>query len=99
MVLYQDADCNGAGETLTYTITYRNISTEPLDNIEIQDATPPFTNFVSATCPGTLPNSIAACAVSLEPNVGETGGVEWTLTRSLDPGQEGTATYQVQVDN
>ena len=87
------------GETLVYTISYRNASSEPLEAIVIDDATPTFTTFLSAACGTPLPASITGCTVTVEPTVGAPGAVQWTLDGVLNPGGEGTVEYQVTVDN
>jgi uncharacterized repeat protein (TIGR01451 family) len=46
------------GDVLTYTVTYANLGTTPLSSIVIQDATPPYTVFISGSC-GTLDRASA----------------------------------------
>ncbi|MEW6161256.1 MAG: DUF11 domain-containing protein, partial [Verrucomicrobiota bacterium] len=47
------------GETITYTITYANQSSEPVSNVAVFDATPAFTTFLGAET-GPLPNALTA---------------------------------------
>jgi uncharacterized repeat protein (TIGR01451 family) len=84
------------GDVLTYTVTYANLGTTPLSSIVIQDATPPYTVFVSASC-GTLGTGLTGCAVTQQPAVNASGSVRWTLSGTLAPGASGTVTYQVRV--
>jgi uncharacterized repeat protein (TIGR01451 family) len=84
------------GELLTYTIIYRNVSSEALSNIVINDATPPYTVF-SAASYGTLPLSLTACNIT-SPGVGNTGTVQWTFTGSLASGAQGVITYVVLIE-
>jgi uncharacterized repeat protein (TIGR01451 family) len=86
------------GSTLIYTITYRNDSTGPLSAMTINDTTPAFTTFVSATCP-TPPANLTACTVSTAPTPGGVGALVWTFTGTLAPGAQGTVSFSVQVNN
>ncbi|WP_293374439.1 hypothetical protein [Nevskia sp.] len=95
------------GTVLTYTITYTNRSTEPLNTIVVNDATPSFTSFVSAAA-GPLPASLTACQKTTPAGgpvdcaavqaPGGRGALRWTFTGSLQPGGSGTVSFQVQVD-
>jgi uncharacterized repeat protein (TIGR01451 family) len=84
------------GELLTYTITYTNLSNAPLTAIEVADATPAWTVFEDAAC-GTAGAGLSACGVSLEPAMGATGAVRWTMTGALLPGASGSVTFRVRV--
>ena len=87
-----------SGEILTYTLTYRNMSSEAVSNMKIDDATPAYTTFVGASCGAPLPLSVTGCAVATEPAAGAMGTVQWTFTGTLAPGASGTVQYQVQID-
>jgi len=84
-----------SGEIITYTVTYKNISTEPLNTFVINDTTPAFTTFVSAAT-GAFPNNLTAVNLT-QPAPGATGAIKWTFTGSLAPGSSGTVTFQVTV--
>ena len=86
------------GATLEYTITATNNGSQPVSTIVINDATPTFTNFLSAACPGSLPPGITACTVSSAPAVGGTGAVTTTLTGSLTPTAQVSVAFRVKVD-
>jgi len=86
------------GETLTYTISYQNNSSEPLDDLEIIDSTPAFTGFTAASCEEPLPDNLTSCRIET-PAVGEEGSVRWIFEGSLAPGSSGTVTYQVTIEN
>lgn len=86
------------GETLNYSLVYRNVSTEALRNVFISDVTPAYTTFLLAMCQAPLPSSITACAVTTQPGVGAVGNIRWDLTGSLAPGAEGQVTFSVKVD-
>ena len=88
-----------AGDTVTYTLNYQNNSNTPVASIVINDATPAYTNFLSASCVLPLPASISACTVTSVPAVGATGTVKWTLTGTLSPSATGRVEYKVKVDN
>jgi uncharacterized repeat protein (TIGR01451 family) len=86
------------GATLIYTITYKNESTGPLSTLLINDATPAFTTFLSATC-GPIPANLTGCSVTTSPAVGALGSIIWTFTGTLAPTAQGTVTFSVQVNN
>ncbi|MEO7401059.1 MAG: SdrD B-like domain-containing protein [Polaromonas sp.] len=86
------------GDTLQYTLTATNNGSQPLSTLQINDATPAFTTFLSASCPAVLPSGITACATSTQPAVGAQGGIQWTLTGVLAPAAQIVVTYQAKVD-
>jgi uncharacterized repeat protein (TIGR01451 family) len=88
-----------AGDTVTYTLTYQNNSNEPITTIVINDATPAYTNFFSASCVTPLPSAISTCTVTSSPALGAKGTVKWTLTGTLSPSATGQVQYKVKVDN
>lgn len=85
------------GDVLQYTLTAQNNGATPLSTLVINDATPAFTTYTSAACPGTLPSGITACSVSTQPAVGGAGGLQWTFTGTLAAGAQVAVTYQVKV--
>ena len=88
-----------AGDTVTYTLTYQNNSNVPLASIVINDATPAYTTFLSATCVLPLPAAITACVALPVPAVAGVGTIKWTLTGTLSPSATGQVSYSVKVDN
>jgi uncharacterized repeat protein (TIGR01451 family) len=84
------------GETLTYTITYRNLGAEPLTSIQINDATPAWTVFASAAC-GTLGTGLTGCGLASTPPPGAGGALRWQLAGALAPGASGSVSFQVIV--
>jgi uncharacterized repeat protein (TIGR01451 family) len=97
MPLVKSVDKTSAlpGSLLTYVLTFTNVSTGLLSNIVVNDATPSFTVFVSASC-GVLPLSLTGCSI-IAPAVGATGNVRFTYTGTLAPNSVGAATYTVQI--
>jgi len=85
------------GANLTYSVTFINDSSSPLSTLKINDSTPSFTTFVSATCPAVLPNNLTGCSVTT-PAVGSTGAIQWTFTGTLGPSQTGTVTFIVKIN-
>jgi uncharacterized repeat protein (TIGR01451 family) len=83
------------GDYLVYTITYVNPGGVPLSNIVINDTTPTWTVFDSATCasPGF---GITGCSLTQPPS-GAAGPVSWALAGSLAPGGTGVVSYRVRV--
>ena len=100
LVLTKTADKTTAlpGDTITYTVAYQNNGDAPIGTIVISDATPAFTTFVSAGCTLPLPAAITACSVSTQPAVGGQGGLQWTLTGSLNPASTGQVVFAVKVN-
>lgn len=86
------------GDVLTYTLTYTNIGATPLNTLTVNDTTPAFTIFLSASCGTPLPANLTACAVSTQPAVHASGALQWTLTGPLAPGGTGTVSYQVRIN-
>ena len=84
-----------SNDVLVYTITYRNTGAEALTNLVINDATPAYTTFVSASN-GTVATGLSAPTIAA-PAVAGRGAVKWTFGGSLNPGQSGTVTFSVRV--
>jgi len=96
------------GEILQYRISYSNISASPITNLVINDTTPNFTTFVSASA-GVTPSGLTACSKTDPANAapvscatlrgaGGTGPIKWTFTGSLAPGGFGTVLFDATVD-
>jgi uncharacterized repeat protein (TIGR01451 family) len=83
------------GETLTYTVTYSNTSSEPLNNIVIFDSTPAYTTFLSAPVPQLPPNLTGVNVTT--PAVGASGSIRWTFSGTLSPSQSAAVTFNVSV--
>ena len=87
------------GNVLEYSLKAQNNGSEPLNSLVINDATPAFTTYVSAACPGsTLPTGLSACSVTAQPAIGAPGDLEWKFTGSLMPSAQLSVTYQVKVN-
>ena len=100
-----------SGETLEYRITYTNNGDAPIRSMVVNDMTPGYTTFVSATM-GTTPASLTACVKNTPANAppagavacttvqpaGGTGAIEWRFTGIVEPGGTGTVLFQVKVD-
>jgi uncharacterized repeat protein (TIGR01451 family) len=84
------------GNTLQYQLTIVNQGNAALSTVVINDATPAYTTFASAACPGTLPASLTTCAVTA-PTAGTAGALQWTFGGTLAPGTQTTVTYQVTI--
>ncbi|MBK7299339.1 MAG: hypothetical protein IPI79_02315 [Moraxellaceae bacterium] len=84
---------------IEYQITYSNPSSGVVSNVEINDMTPSFTTFRSASCQVT-PSSVL-CSVGTSPTVGNTGAISWILANNptgLGSGQSGDVRFCVRVD-
>ena len=87
------------GNVLQYQLTLYNAGSKPLTQVVVNDATPAYTTFTSATCPSTssLPTGLTACTVTTQPAAGGQGAIVWSFTGSLNPGAQAVVSYQVTV--
>uniref|UniRef100_UPI00374CAA07 hypothetical protein n=1 Tax=Crenothrix sp. TaxID=3100433 RepID=UPI00374CAA07 len=107
---WQVSNTAKAGETLEYQITYTNNGSKPVNALVINDATPAYTTFVSASAGSLLPASLLTCtkttpksnAVSCStvetPVASGAGAIEWAFTGSLAPSASGAVTFKVKLD-
>ncbi|MCH2449206.1 MAG: hypothetical protein MK198_03585 [Gracilimonas sp.] len=82
------------GETVTYTLTFENIGSEPIHDITIQDVTPAYTLFIDTDC-----EMLAAglkCTVE-SPGQLQSGSITWTINGELLPGSIGTIRFSVKI--
>lgn len=100
-----------SGETLEYRITYTNNGDAPIRSMVVNDMTPGYTTFVSATT-GTTPASLTGCVKNTPANAppvgavacttvqpaGGTGAIDWRFTGTVEPGGTGFVLFQVKVD-
>ena len=84
------------GETLTYTIEYSNRTSEPLTTIVINDATPAFSTFASATN-SALPAGLTGVNLSA-PAPGTSGALQWSFAGNLLPGASGTVSFTITLE-
>lgn len=82
------------GETITYTITYSNNGTDNLSNIVINDSVPAFTHSPVASCVMPLPANLTLCV----PNI-SAPQIQWNMTGTLAPSQQGQVRFSVTLDN
>ena len=87
------------GDQLNYIITATNNGTAALTSVVINDSTPAFTAFVSASCPSSSPPGVTGCSVSTKPAVGATGALQWTVTGKLNAGSSEIVSYIVNIQN
>ena len=100
LVLTKTADKATAlpGETITYTISYKNNGSTPISTIIISDTTPAYTNFFAASC-GSLPAAVTTCTVSTQPALAGVGSIQWQLGGSLNSASTGQVSFSVKVNN
>ena len=87
------------GNRLQYQISLSNQGSSALTTVVVNDTTPTFTQFVSASCPlpAALPAGFTACNVTVQPAAGGQGALQWTFTGTLASGGQTAVTFQVQV--
>jgi uncharacterized repeat protein (TIGR01451 family) len=85
-------------DVLEYELNAVNNGTQAVGTLAINDLTPAFTTFVSASCPVTLPAGVTACSVTTQPVVGGQGALQWSLAGSLAPAVPLAVTYRVKID-
>lgn len=85
------------GDTLTYTISYRNDGSIALTQLRIFDAPPPYTVFADASC-GDLAQGASACNIVQQPEPGARGRIEWVIDGSVRAGASGNVSFSVRVD-
>ena len=90
-----DRDTALPGQTITYTVTYANRSSELLGNVVIYDEVPAFTTFASALA-STLGSGLTGVTITA-PSIGSTGAMRWTFAGSLNPGASGTVSFAVTL--
>jgi uncharacterized repeat protein (TIGR01451 family) len=83
------------GDTLVYTISYVNSSSGTLSNVIINDVTPSYTLFLSASC-GALPADLTTCTPTV-PGIGGTGVISFAFAGTLAPAAGSSVTFSVQV--
>ncbi len=79
------------GDTIAYTLTYKNTSTTNLTNVKVYDPLPAGMTFSSASNSGTNSTNIA-CPTTIAANC-----VVWTIASPLTPGTSGTVTVNANV--
>jgi uncharacterized repeat protein (TIGR01451 family) len=95
-----------SGETLEYRLTYTNNGAEVINGttLNINDATPAFTTFVSGLCEtatAATPTSLGTCSLTKTLNASFVGTLKWSFTGAtskLSSGASGFVTYKVKVD-
>ena len=97
LVLYSDDE--EKSYQLEEKVTY--IGRKSSCDIVIDDKTPAFTSFNSASCILPLSANLTGCSASIQPGIGATGPIQWTFNPgdTLQSGSSGQLQYQVTVDN
>jgi len=85
------------GDTLMYSINYENLGDEPISQVEVIDEVPIYTTYQSSVC-GALPSGFTNCSITA-PTIGTRGTIRWVFTGVLQPGESGTVSYKVLIDN
>ncbi len=98
LVLWKSVSTASAlpGSNITYTVAYTNNSSGQLSNVNINDTTPAYTVFQSASC-GALPLNLSLCTITA-PGVGSAGAIVYSMTGTLAPGGTGSVFFTVMVD-
>jgi uncharacterized repeat protein (TIGR01451 family) len=93
------------GETVHYTITFTNVSTEDLSEIVIKDTIQSaYLTLRSAQCGQSMPNGLQCCVSSEQGNqcgnaiARKSGALEWHFNGNLAAGESGSVSYEAQVN-
>ena len=96
---YGTANTARPNDVLRYRIIYTNTASGAVTNVVINDATPPFTDYVASTCASTPAGLV--CTPTTTPPVciaNASCAVRWTLTGgALNAGAQGIVVYRVSV--
>lgn len=82
------------GETITFTLNYRNNGENPIRQVIISDVVPAYTQVISAVCLEPLGDGLTTCSATID-------GAEvfWRFDGQLQPGGTGNVSFTVRVDN
>jgi uncharacterized repeat protein (TIGR01451 family) len=81
-----------SNDDLEYVISYTNSSPGVLTNVVINDTTPAFTVFQSATCGAPI-----SCTILPVPATGAAGAIQWALSAPVPAGGVGTVNFTVRI--
>ena len=85
------------GETITYRLSYSNLTDNPISEIVINDALPAWTTLEEASCTQPMPSGLTDCNVAT--GGGSDGsGVSWQLPGTLQPGESGAVEFRVRLE-
>ena len=85
------------GDTITYTITYHNIGTSPAQDVVISNPIPALTTYVDNSAAGDKAEVTIDRKKVAPPQQGEVTGVNWKVTKRINPGEEGTVFFKAVV--
>ena len=85
------------GDTITYTIIYHNIGTSPAQDVVISNPIPALTTYVDNSAAGDKAEVTIDRKKVAPPQQGEVTGVNWKVTKRINPGEEGTVFFKAVV--
>lgn len=85
------------GDTITYTITYHNIGSSPAQDVVISNPIPALTIYVENSAGGEMAEVTIDRKKVAPPQQGEVTGVNWKVTKRINPGEEGTVSFKAVV--
>ncbi|MFZ4619609.1 MAG: hypothetical protein ACOYNS_03555 [Bacteroidota bacterium] len=85
------------GDTITYTITYHNIGTSPAQDVVISNPIPVATTYVENSAAGDKAEISIDRKKVTPPQQGDVTGVNWKVTKRINPGEEGTVSFKAIV--
>ena len=90
-------------DTISYTVTYKNLGIQDAVDMIITDAIPNFTTYVanSATFDASCDGGVEEKPNAADTAVFDTGSntITWTLTDPIAPGEEGCVLFEVTINS
>ncbi|WP_305369305.1 hypothetical protein [Photobacterium leiognathi] len=89
------------GDVVEYVVTFTNMGSDVLTDVQIFDSTPEFTELSQAVqcSDGTVPASLVCNLVTNNGvnSAGYEGNIRWEMTGNLAAGESGTVVYRVSI--
>lgn len=85
------------GDVLVYSLTFENLSSDSVTDVEIRDTTPLYTR-LAAPSPAVVTAPPGMTCSASGPGNGNEGDILWSCTGDMSPGARGEAVFTVQIN-